>query len=93
MPRSAAVGFAFGKTVGTGAAHSKIGMALVELRSLHPEDEWEQVIPHPKGSPVASLETRPSKSDPTGVSYSVKWRQDGRVKGETFEIGRASCRG
>jgi integrase len=33
---------------------------------------------------VASLETRPSKSDPTIVSYRVKWRQEGRVEGETF---------
>jgi hypothetical protein len=36
---------------------------------------------------VASLETRPSKSEPTIVSHRIKWRQDGNPQGETFGPG------
>ncbi len=33
---------------------------------------------------MATLETRPWKSDPTIASYRIKWRQDGHPEGETF---------
>jgi integrase len=39
---------------------------------------------------VATLETRPWKSDPTVCSYRIKWRQDGRLQGETFGPGHRS---
>ena len=57
--------------MGEGAAHFRIGMASQNSDFETPESRGNRT-PHPQGSTVASLEIRPSKSDPTVVSYRIE---------------------